>query len=311
MRLHEILPDRLSESLTPAEQRLLDCVASGEEADFSASDEAQNDPAQGATWGPERTIRAALLCWCCTDRRADACIPPKGIRIRGARIEGPLDYEGAALPHRLRLTRCAIPEGIDLTDARTRRIDLSGCHTRGLRAHGLAVDGGLVLSFLNCIGEVRLLGAHIKGQLSCRGARFEHPSGRALGADWITVEGAVFLDQGFHATGEVRLLGAHIKGQLSCRGARFEHPSGDAFTADRMTVEGDVFLDEGFHATGEVRLPGARIGGVLSCHGARLEHPSGDAFTADRMTVGGACSSMRGSTRPARCGCWGPTSRGS
>jgi hypothetical protein len=292
MRLDEILPDRLREGLTPAERRLLARVADGEEADFSAPDEGQNDPTQGAAWGPERTIRAAFLHWLCTDAQAAACVPPKGIRIRGARIDGPLDFEGARLLHRLSLSRCAIPEGILLTDARARRIDLSGSYIRGLHADGLAVEGDLVLSGLICAGAVRLRGARIRGLLSCTGARLENPNGNALSADGITVEGSVFLDRGFdrgfHATGAVRLVRARIQGQLSCRGARLENPNGIALNADGMTVEGDVFLDQGFHATGAVRLLRARIQGQLSCRGARLENPNGDALSADRMTVEGS-----------------------
>jgi hypothetical protein len=134
---------------------------------------------------------------------------------------------------------------------------------------------------------VRLLGARIQGQLSCTGARLENPNGDALSADRMTVEGDVFLHQGFHATGAVRLLGARIQGVLSCTGARLENPNGDALSADRMTVEGSVFLDQGFHATGAVRLPGARIRGQLSCRGARLENPNGNALSADGMTVEG------------------------
>jgi len=294
MRLDEILPDRLREGLTPAERRLLARVADGEEADFSAPDEGQNDPTQGATWGPERTIRAAFLHWLCTDAQAAACVPPKGIRIRGARIEGPLDFEGTTLLHRLSLIRCAIPEGILLTDARARRIDLSSSYIRGLHADGLAAEGDLVLSGLICAGEVRLLKARILGELSCRGARLENPNGNALSAAGMTVEGNVFLDEGFHATGAVRLRGARIQGQLSCRGARLENPNGDALVANRMTVGGSVFLDRGFHATGAVRLPGVRIQGQLSCRGARLENPNGDALVADRMTVEGDVFLNRG-----------------
>ncbi len=288
MRLDEILPDRLREGLTPAERRLLARVADGEEADFSAPDEGQNDPTQGAAWGPERTIRAAFLHWLCTDAQAAACVPPKGIRIRGARIEGPLDFEGARLLHRLSLIRCAIPEGILLTDARARRIDLSGSYIRGLHADGLAVEGDLVLSGLICAGEVRLLGARIGGNLECTGARLENPNGNALSADGMTVEGGVFLDEGFHATGEVRLPRTRILGELRCRGARLENPNENALSAAGMTVEGNVFLDEGFHAIGAVRLRGARIQGQLSCRGARLENPNGDALVANRMTVGGS-----------------------
>jgi hypothetical protein len=223
----------------------------------------------------------------CTDAQAAACVPPKGIRIRGARIEGSLDFEGATLLHRLSLIRCAIPEGIVLTDARARRIDLSGSYIRGLHADGLAVEGDLVLSGLICAGEVRLLRARIRGVLSCTGARLENPNGNALSADGMTVEGDVFLRQGFHATGAVRLLGARIRGVLSCRGARLENPNGDALNADRMTVVESVFLDEGFHATGAVRLLRARIQGRLVCTEARFENPNGIALNLEHARLGG------------------------
>ena len=265
MRLDEILPDRLREGLTPAERQLLARVADGEEADFSAPDEGQNDPTQGAAWGPERTIRAAFLHWLCTDAQAAACVPPKGIRIRGARIEGPLDFEGARLLHRLSLIRCAIPEGILLTDARARRIDLSGSYIRGLHADGLAVEGDLVLS----------------------GARLENPNGDALVADGMTVEGDVFLNREFHATGAVRLVGARVGGRLSCTGARLENSNGNALNADEMTVEGSVFLDQKFYAIGTVRLARARIQGALVCTEARFENPNGIALNLEHARLGG------------------------
>ena len=291
MRLDGILPDRLREGLTPAERQLLERVAGGEEADFSSPDEAQNDPAQGAAWGPERTIRAALLYWLCTDPQAAACVPPKGIRIRGARIQGPLDFEGATLLHRLFLIRCAIPEGILLTDARTRRIELSGSHIRELHADGLTVDGDLVLSGLTCIGAVRLRGARIGGSLSCRGARLENPNGDALSADGMTVEGDVFLNQGFHATGAVWLLGAHIRGSLSCRGARLENPNGDALRAERSTVEESVFLD-GLELNGGLNFQYARLGVIVDDEGSwpqrgrlRIDGLEYEGFAGDRTPM--------------------------
>jgi hypothetical protein len=133
---------------------------------------------------------------------------------------------------------------------------------------------------------VRLLRARIGGSLSCRGARLENPNGDALSADGMTVEGDVFLDEGFHATGAVRLLGARIGGQLSCTGARLENPNGDALNTAGMTVEGDVFLDRGFHATGAVRLVRARIRGALVCTDARFEHPNGIALNLEHARLG-------------------------
>jgi hypothetical protein len=152
----------------------------------------------------------------------------------------------------------------------------------------MTVEGDVFLDQgFHATGAVRLLGARIQGQLSCRGARLENPNGDALSADGMTVEGGVFLDQGFHATGAVRLLGARIQGQLSCRGARLENPNGIALSADGMTVEGDVFLDEGFHATGAVRLLRARIRGALVCTEARFENPNGIALNLEHARLGG------------------------
>ena len=46
-------------SLTPSEQRLIDCVGHGRVADFSAA--AESKPTQGYAWGPERTIRCEVI----------------------------------------------------------------------------------------------------------------------------------------------------------------------------------------------------------------------------------------------------------
>jgi hypothetical protein len=64
-----------------------------------------------------------------------------------------------------------------------------------------------------CTGEVRLLGAQISGQLACDEATFTHPDGNALGADGMTVDGAMFF-AGRNAP--ARLRGAHIKKELLC-----------------------------------------------------------------------------------------------
>jgi len=136
------------------------------------------------------------------------------------------------LHHWLSLIRCAIPEGIVLTDARTRRIDLSGSYTQGLDANGLTVEGDLFLSGLNCTGAARLMGACIERGLSCRGARLDNPNGYALIADGMTVGENVLLDERFHATGAVRLRGARIEGALVCRGARFENPNASGIALD-------------------------------------------------------------------------------
>ena len=104
-------------------------------------------------------------------------------------------------------------------------------------------------------GAVRLLGAHIGGQLDCTGATLRNDSGPALVADSLQVGQDMFLRGGFTATGTgelgaVRLLGAHIGGQLDCTGADLRNDSGPALVADSLQVGQDMYLSGGFTATG-------------------------------------------------------------
>ena len=122
-------------------------------------------------------------------------------------------------------------------------------------------------------GAVRLLGAHIGGQLDCTGATLRNDSGPALAADSLQVDQGMFLRGGFTATGSgedgaVRLLGAHIGGQLDCTGASLGNDSGPALFADGLQVGQAMFLTGGFTATGggadvAVDLTGTRVGGAL------------------------------------------------
>ena len=83
--------------------------------------------------------------------------------------------------------------------------------------------GGFTATGAGEHGAVRLLGAHIGGQLDCDGASLRNDSGPALIADGLQVGQGMFLRGGFTATGAgddgaVRLVGAHIGGQLDCTG---------------------------------------------------------------------------------------------
>lgn len=172
------------------------------------------------------------------------------VRLLGANITGQLSCRGATIT--------ANPNGGDALIAD--RVTVGG---------DVFLDNGFTAS-----GAVRLLGANVTGQLSCRNATITANSngGDAFIADGVTVGDAVFLDSGFTATGTVCLPGAHITGQLSCRGATLNASGNDTDTliADRITVGGDVFLETGFTSTGAVRLSGAKIGGGLSVRGAKL-----------------------------------------
>jgi hypothetical protein len=272
---------------TEAEQKVLDGAREGAPTDFRTGDRRADELANGATWGPERQIRADILWQLCTGATPRWSVHPKGVTVFGARITGQLDLEGAALICRLSLFDCAFEHVILLSDARTRTISLAGSHIPGLTGDRIEINGTCFLNNgFRANGEVRLPGATISGDLVCRGATLSNPNSCALLAEEAKVDGTVHLDNGFHAQGEVLLSGAVIGGDLACGGARLSNSQGHALSADRTKVGGGVYLDEGFHAEGEVRLLGAEIGGSLTCNGATFSMPGGNALSADRAKIG-------------------------
>jgi hypothetical protein len=97
-------------------------------------------------------------------------------------------------------------------------------------------------------GAVRLLGAHIGGQLNCPGAKIHNKAGPALDAEGLRVDQSVFLSDGFEAVGTgndgvLRLAGAHIGGVLafSPEGVQNTSDSRARLAVDGLTYSGIPF----------------------------------------------------------------------
>jgi hypothetical protein len=146
-------------------------------------------------------------------------------------------------------------------------------------------------------GEVCLRSAHVKGDVNCRHARFDNPSGRSIDADHIIVDGEILLQgyhddtavpthygrkEDFHSDGEVSLQWAQVH-RLRATGGKFANPSGIALHADAIHAEDGVYLDRGFEAVAEVRLVGCHITGELCCTKGIFSNPSGIALNAERI----------------------------
>ena len=177
---------------------------------------------------------------------------------------------------------------IDLVDAEIGgNLECRGTHLRGsnykgsaLHAERITVGSQVYLDQgFRAEGAIDLLGAHISGNLECRGAHIRSPNnGRAIYAERMRVGGDVYLDSypgqsRFTANGTVYLLKAEIGGVLSCRGAQLNASgaSRPSLFAERMTVGGNVYLNEGFSASGGIDLRAATIGGSLEIAPGRLQ----------------------------------------
>ena len=281
------------EEPTELERRLRAAAGAGEWLDLSEA--------------PDKDVPAEFLYAILVEDAASARL--RAVKVRGACLIGPLDLEAATLRRPLHLANCEVREPITLSEAIAPAIRLQACTLTGLTANELEMRGDFDLGASRITGGVRLVGAHIGGQLSFSGAQLTNPGGAALTADGLQVDGGIFCKPAagrpFTATGEVRLVGAHI-GDLSFDGATLTNPGGAALRADRLQVDGGMYcraVDGGrpFTAMGDVRLVGAHIGD-LGFNGATLTNERGPALTADRLYVDGAmlCQPVAGRPFTAR-----------
>lgn len=251
--------------LSKADRKLFKAVGNGTIADFTSLFE-DNDPAKAMNWGKNRILKADRIEWLCTDPEASAQVTRVGIWIKGALVDGKLDLRRTTIPFPLLIESSFIPNGINLMYAEINTLLLAGSHTGPIKADYLRAKHNIMLSYgYTALGEVRLLGAQVGGELNCAGGRFINPGGYALMAQGLTVGGGVHLRYGFRAEGEVCLGGARIGGPLDCSGGHFINPGNYALSAEGINVEGNVFMSNGFKADGMVNLLGSKIARLAWC----------------------------------------------
>jgi uncharacterized protein YjbI with pentapeptide repeats len=285
-------------SLEPVEVRLLDHVIEGTWLDLAPG--TRIDKASMASWDTGRTIRATVIRDILRGRLAPDP-DPHGVRIRGARVSGPLDLDSLSTKVTLELQECFLPEGLSACDACLSGVRLEGCRIERSSGAALAADrlsaplvalNGATVVGHDPNGAVRLFGASIT-RVECDGADLSNDSGPALFAEALQVEQDMFLRAGFRAFGDgdqgaVCLLAARLS-RLECDGADLRNCSGPAIRADSAVIDQRLCLRNGFQAIGAdelgaVRLNGAQIG-LLLCDGAKFVNNSGPAFAALAVSV--------------------------
>ncbi|WP_406456275.1 oxidoreductase [Streptomyces sp. NBC_01622] len=272
------------EEMTPPERELWNAFPEGRLVDLRVGALDEDDPAEGAGWGPERTLRAAVVT--ALARGANAAPPGAvtALRVTGARITGQLDLAGAEIGHLLRFEGCWFEEGPSLYGATTRTIGIVGCQVPGMDASLASVEGTLDLRRSVLHGRLSLMRARIAGELQLGNTKLSDPNGWSLFAGGLVMEGGVFCRWGFTAHGGIRLLGAHLPGGLFMEGARLDNPDGPALVADNAVAQ-TLVLSQGFTAAGTVQLRGAQISDQLTFDGAFL-NGADVALDCSRMQAG-------------------------
>ncbi|MFD4527435.1 oxidoreductase [Streptomyces sp. NPDC058470] len=266
-----MLPDI---ELTPPERQVWDAFAEGRWVDLRSGEAEADDPVRGGSWGPERTVRAAVLVALLVGGDAGSSGAVAGLRLAGARITGQLDLDGAEIGHVLWLEHCRLEEAVSLYGASTRTAHIRDSWVPGVEAGLARVQGHLDLKRSVLDGDrLSLVNAHIAGELNLNGTRISTPGEWAVFAGGLVMEGGVFC-KNLTTRGGVRLLGAQLSGGLFMQGARLSSPEGVALAADSVTA-GTLDLSKGFTAEGTVRLRGARISDNLTFEGATLKGARG------------------------------------
>ena len=275
-------------NLMPLEEELVAGAAAGKLVDRG---DGPFDLAEMRRWGEERTVRAAVLRHLLVTRQWP--LHAKGVQLRGVRIDGHLDLEGATLRCPLLLESCYLDasEAANLKYAAASSVTLIGCRLAGFTGEMLTAKA-LTLSCSTFTGPLRLAGVSVAGSFRCSGAQLTgrdedgyapsaYKSGYALSA-YKSKVGDVFLGEGFTASA-VELAGAEIAGSLSCSGAQLtgRDEDGYALSAAGIKVGGDVHLGDGFTAEGGISLISARFGGSLEVMPTRLAGNEEDADQDD------------------------------
>jgi adhesin HecA-like repeat protein len=236
------------DDLTLRERELVDAAASGDVLKCSQLSIEQ----LSVTDDPDHVIRAELLRKLLL-KRCDKLPDPRGVRLRGARITGTLDLTGVEAAAGIELRGCSFDHPVLLENAHLPWLTLTGSCVPALSGDGLQVDRSLLLdegfraTGHGEDGAVRLLGAHIGGQLSLRSAELTNDAGPALSGDRLQVDHDLVL-RGLRATGHgeggaVVLRGAHIGGQLSLRGAELTNDAGPALSKSRASLRTNALPD--------------------------------------------------------------------
>jgi hypothetical protein len=241
---------------TAQEQWIWDRTLGGEVADFNARYEAQLDPKQDdVRWSDDekpRLVSEKFLLDVLGRKTYAEAIPPRGLRIIGARFASDLGLQSLHVERQVWLTHSRFDGAVNLVST---RFETS-------------------LSFYGSVfsGEVKFGGAKVDGQLNASGATFE----AGLNMNGLTVGQALFLGDGTRFVGEVDLGTAKIDGQLDASGATFEAGLNmESLTADQYwllrdaTFAGKVSLV--FANVGAIHLGGATFRAPVDASGLTTE----------------------------------------
>ena len=271
--------------LTEPERLLWQAFARGAWVDLRSGDPADDDPRDGARWGPERVIRAevirALLLG--AGETDPGHIP--AVRLRGALITGRLDLMGATVDQALVCDYCCFTEKPRLVDSALRTVRITDSLLPGLNAARMRLSGILDLRDSRIPGMIRIEQARVDGRVCLRRAEIgADGTPAAVAASGLAADGG-FDGTGLRAGGPVVLENATVAGAVDLSEARITAPGQRALVLSRATI--GRLEARGIAVEGETQMQNTRIGASIVMARARLDNPGEVALSAGGLSVAG------------------------
>ncbi|MHB8381615.1 MAG: hypothetical protein ACYDC3_04650 [Candidatus Binataceae bacterium] len=205
-------------------------------------DNPANDVAQAEKWGPERTVRAAVVRWLYTDPQAYPLMDRSGLGIAGARISGELDFSFLQINKPITIFQSYMPGGVDASYSSLRGLDLRASRTGALDADVATIGGDLELQFGRYV-TVSIFRAKIGGSLDLSGAHVSGAGTDSVSAQEARIGGDAEFDQGFATDGIVDFRLAQIGQSLSFKDAIFFGDGANGLDAGRARISGPLYWD--------------------------------------------------------------------
>ncbi|MFE9247526.1 oxidoreductase [Streptomyces sp. NPDC007088] len=275
--------------------------------DLRTGDPAEDDPHGAHPWGPQRQVRARVVCVLLL-----SCPPAlhgrvSSLKLAGVQIMDPLDLAGGAVVPYVELVGCRFEQEVLLPETRFTTLRLVDCALPRLEAARLHTEGDLHLPRCRVQNGIRLTDAHIGTDLLLNEAVvYRDRRNRSIMADGLSV-GQDLQAELLESHGELSLRGAQVGVSLSLRGARLANPYGRrALNAPQMTVERTLYLTPAavgdppgssgttpargtrvrrFECQGGLRLDDGRFGDAVDLEQARFTMENDQELSLRRIQV--------------------------
>jgi hypothetical protein len=241
--------------LSEAEADLVRAALAGEHADLK-----------------RRAVRASVVRDLLLEVRPGWALPPVGLRISKAIIQGCLDLDGAILTKPFLVWHSRFEGGGDkgaivIRDGRLRRLGIHSCTVLGnIVADRADLDNGLFLGGGLVKGTLLVRGASVGGALALEGTEIGDGHAALLGAG-LRLIGPLIVRR-VKASGEIAVPRAHLNAGIYAEGLKATH-AGCVINAESARLGGDLLL-AGAEIEGAVCLVNARLQGRLSAERVRV-----------------------------------------